>query len=514
MRGGRPQRRPTGVVVALLAALAVCAVRPAGGFGGPPAHLVPAGARSRGAGSGPVSGPDPAPGTAVAERAAPDGGFDRGDTSTTWLSEEAAADSLAAFWGALDEYWLGATDPDLPRFSLDEAKLDSLVVASDRQLARMASGRYARFSFDPLEQLGFNRVQGLVLGAAVAWDRAVAVRSRLALGAGYGFGNHNFVWHAKLDVPLVTRRRDLPRGLGRGEPYRRLALQAGAYREARMFGGDGRKIRYATAFVYGSDPNQYYDAVGGRARLIWRPTTWLRVHGGFSREEHRPLAVTTDWNLAGRNLRPSGNLAADPLLTTGAEVGLAFVGEWLDASVAIGWHDLDDAPEGSAQPGAPGLWRTRAQLGVDLLDRHGNRYLLRGRFRGSDRRAPTQWRVYLGDYGTLRGYPHMELAGDQGASASLDVRWGFDLWRSLRVPGLRRLGLQTITFVDWGRTWAEAEAGANDYGAQGWRMDAGVGLGKFVGVPGRSGNLRLYVAHQIFDGQRDQGWRLLIAFEK
>jgi len=45
-------------------------------------------------------------------------------------------------------------------------------------------------------------------------------------------------------------------------------------------------------------------------------------------------------------------------------------------------------------------------------------------------------------------------------------------------------------------------------------MNAGVGFGKFVGVPGRSGNLRLYVAHQIFDGQREQGWRVLLAFEK
>jgi hypothetical protein len=107
----------------------------------------------------------------------------------------------------------------------------------------------------------------------------------------------------------------------------------------------------------------------------------------------------------------------------------------------------------------------------------------------------------------------MALSGDEGAWAALDVRWGFDLWRSLHVPGLRSLGLQTITFLDWGRTWADAES-VLDPGEQGWRMNAGVGFGKFVGVPGRSGNLRLYVAHQIFDGQREQGWRVLLAFEK
>jgi hemolysin activation/secretion protein len=155
------------------------------------------------------------------------------------------------------------------------------------------------------------------------------------------------------------------------------------------------------------------------------------------------------------------------------------------------------------------------RLGIDLLDRHGNRYLLRGHYRGVDRSAPPQWKTYLGDYGTLRGHPHQELAGDQGAWASLDIRWGFDLWRALKVPGLRNLGLQTVTFLDWGRTWAyEKAAEAEALGAQGWRMDAGVGFGKLLGVPGTRANLRIYLAHPVFDGQRDQGWRVLLAFEK
>lgn len=511
MRDGRLRHLRIGTVAAVLA---LWSALPDGSFGGLVVYLAPESARSRGAGSGSIAGPDPAPGTAApAGQATSSGASDRGDTSTTWLSAEAAADSVAAFWGALDGGWLDAADPGLPRFSLDAAALDSLVAASDHELNRLASGRVTRFSFDPFEQLAFNRVQGPVIGVGVAWDRAVAVRSRLALGAGYGFGNHNFVWHAKLDVPLVTRRRQLPQGLGRGRPYRQWALQLGVYREARQFGGDGRRIRDATSLIYGSDPNQYYDAVGGQAQLIWRPTAWLRVHGAATREEHRALVVTTDWNLIGRSLHPPDNLAADPLLTTGAEAGLSFDAGWLEAAVAAGWHDLDYAPEATDRPGAPGLWRARARLGIDLLDRHGNRYLLRGRFGGTDRRAPVQWRQYLGDYGTLRGYPHLALAGDQGASAALDVRWGFDLWRSLRVPVLRNLQLQTITFVDWGQTWSETGADAAQ-GAQGWRMDAGVGFGKFVGVPGRSANLRLYLAHQILDGQRDQGWRVLVALEK
>ena len=98
------------------------------------------------------------------------------------------------------------------------------------------------------------------------------------------------------------------------------------------------------------------------------------------------------------------------------------------------------------------------------------------------------------------------------------------------VPWLKGLGLQTITFADWGRTWNHDLEGADvapppspdptegptrsTYGTTGWRMDAGIGFGKLLGVPGQRGNLRLYIAHQILDGQRDAGWRVLLALEK
>jgi len=267
--------------------------------------------KSRGAGSGLSAGPDPAPGTA--ERTA----ADRGDTSTTWLSEAAAADSLAAFWDDLDDGWLGATDPRMPNFGLDDATLDSLVTVSDQHLDKLARGDYTRFSFNPVGRMAFNRVQGP------------------------GFSNRIGLWDVKLDVPLVTRRRELPRGLGRGRPYRWLTLQLSAYRKARMFAGDGRKIRYLTSLVYGSDPNQYYDVVGAYARLIWRPARWLRVRGGIEQEEHWALAVSTDWNLIGRSLHPADNLPADPLRTQGVMAGLSFDAGWLDGSVDVRWNDLD-----------------------------------------------------------------------------------------------------------------------------------------------------------------------------
>jgi hypothetical protein len=487
---------------------------------------------SRGAGSGSGQDPDPAPGTAGGDTVRTQAtsqnqadannregtAHDRGDTATTWMSEEAAADSLALFWDELDGRWLGARDPQLPEFELDETTLDSLVAVSKIQLRRMARGSHVSFGVNPVGRMAFNRVQGPVIGASVSWTQAAAVRSRLEIGAGYGFSNRTGVWDVTLDVPLVTRRRTLPRGLGPGQPYRWLALEMSAYRRARMFGGDGRKIRYFTSLIYGSDPNSYYDVIGGRVRLVLQPARWLRIRGGFEGEEHTPLTVTTDWNLFGWNLSPPGNLLAAPLRTTAVTAGLSFEADWLDGAVDLRWHDVDDSPWQS-EPGhlsASGRYlRTRARLGIDLLDRHGNRYLLQGHYRGVDRSAPAQWQTFLGDYKTLRGYPAMELAGDQGAWASLDVRWGFDLWRALRIPGLKDLGLQTVTFLDWGRTWVHDEPATDEsLGQQGWRMDAGVGFGKLLGIPGRSGNLRLYIAHPVFDGQHDRGWRVLLALEK
>jgi hemolysin activation/secretion protein len=135
----------------------------------------------------------------------------------------------------------------------------------------------------------------------------------------------------------------------------------------------------------------------------------------------------------------------------------------------------------------------------------------------------------MGDYGTLRGYQAGELAGDEGAWSSLDLRINFDLWRSLGMPVLKSLGLQPLLFGDWAYTQNQdgpISTGAADSsqppnpawgpGLQGWRADLGFGFGRRFDLPLFSGkpNLRFYLAHPVGDGSEGHGWRFLIAFER
>jgi hypothetical protein len=112
----------------------------------------------------------------------------------------------------------------------------------------------------------------------------------------------------------------------------------------------------------------------------------------------------------------------------------------------------------------------------------------------------------------LRGWPAAALVGEEATWASLDIRWGFDLWRAVRAPILKKWGLQTITHFDYGRTVALAGP-QEPFGAQGWRANVGVGVGKLLGIPGYNGNVRLYVSHPVLQDHELGGWRVLLAFE-
>jgi len=79
------------------------------------------------------------------------------------------------------------------------------------------------------------------------------------------------------------------------------------------------------------------------------------------------------------------------------------------------------------------------------------------------------------------------------------------------MPLLKDLRLQPILFTDWGRTWDHA-GGEPSTGTQDWRMNAGFGFGKLLGVPGLKGDVRLYVSRPVLDGV-GRDWRVLLAFE-
>ena len=124
---------------------------------------------------------------------------------------------------------------------------------------------------------------------------------------------------------------------------------------------------------------------------------------------------------------------------------------------------------------------------------------------------------WLGDYGSLRGYGAGELTGDADIHASLDTRFGFDLFQMARIPVLKKWKLQPVGFVDWGKTWDVGSGVMGPLeGPRGWRMDVGFGFGKRFDVPGLGEfkNIRFYAAHPVAESSDGHGWRVLLGFEK
>ena len=463
------------------------------------------------------------------------------------MSPEASADSLAAFWSALDEKWQERLSVEVAATQWDTAQVDSLRRLGDERLTALTEGSLWRLGFDlPAEPL-FNRVQGPLAAARVKLALAGPNRPHLDLLAGYAFSNRRPVFGIKADVPLLRDNWLLPGRWGRGQRYTKVNLRLSGRKNAVAFAGDGRlSERTASALIYGSDPNHYFEQRDLFGALDLRLARGLTVSAGGGYTEQRSLDQRTDWNIFGRSLHPQGNRLIDDLDTRYAH--LAAHWHWGDLHLdgQVQWHRVDGSAFVTGLPGAPDqadFRRAHVHAELDHQDGAGNQWLLRGGYQVVDRRAPGQWRTWLGDHGTLRGYRAGELSGDRGAWASLDLRLDFDLWRTLRVPVLKKLGLQPILFADWG--WTRDQDGALSTGAvsqdpavllagpglagvdpgttdlgwgpgdQGWRADVGIGFGRRLDLPLFWGkpNLRFYAARAVGQGSGDEDWRFLVAFE-
>jgi len=438
-----------------------------------------------------------------------------------WLSHEASSDSLAAYWAGVDEMWTETVTPELAPVTLEVAKLDSLSEAGKAELVALQEGGRWRIGPD-LTAPQYNRAQGLALFVGVSARKTGPQPPRAALAAGYGFSNRRWLGSAEFDIPLIKSRWNLPDGKGKGRHYKLLTLNLQGAKMGELFAGDGRRhTRSASAFFYGSDPNHYYENRGGAGRLTLRPARKLDIYVGAGYYEDRILEQRTSWNLLGRQLRPDGNYRASALderrAFTGADWGIGPV----NLSGFVVWHNVRNSDFVRGLDGAPSeadFRQVKLSGKLDLMDRSGNQWLLRGGVREFDRQVPLQWKTWMGDYGTLRGYRAGVLTGDGGSWASLDMRLGWDMWRALKVPLLKNLGLQPIGFADYGHTWNKPgpyPAGPEE-GAQDWRADLGFGFGRRFDLPGLGeyNNFRMYAATPVGNGREGHGWRFLIAFEK
>ena len=260
-----------------------------------------------------INGQPATPENAVPETPLPGMASTGDEIGEFWLSSEASNDSLAAYWGGIDEMWDESVTPELAPVTLEVAKLDSLSQVGDEELTALQQGGRWRIGNDMIAPQ-YNRAQGLALFVGVEAHKTGPQPPRMALSAGYGFSNKRWLGDAEFDIPLIRKRWNLPEGRGKGSHYKLLTLNLRGTKSGELFAGDGRRYtRSASAFFYGSDPNHYYENRGGAGRLTLRPSRRLDIYAGAGYYEHRILEQRTSWNLLGRQLRPDGNYRASAL---------------------------------------------------------------------------------------------------------------------------------------------------------------------------------------------------------
>lgn len=422
--------------------------------------------------------------------------------------DEAAIDSLNAYWRRLDDGWYSPLTPALLDPGLDEAALDSLSSVGDRELSALLGGRRWKLSLRPLAGASFNRCEGWRPASGVQLRRLGRQGTVVTLGGGYGIERRRVVWNGAVTWPLAMARPEERPDRPPRRPWIRWALDAVAGDGVVPFAGTPGPIRTLEAIAYGDDPNMYYTRRRGEVAVAWRPAPWIEARLGALRERDRALAVATTWNLAGDAGRVPPNWAATPVDSRALTAGIGWSGGRGEARVRAEWHRLDAYPDDPVD-------RTILRLAADArglwLDAHGNELAARVAWAGVDRAAPLQWQTFLGGTKSLRGYPARELAGDRGLLAALDARAGCDPLRALHVPLLGRLGLQPLVFADFGRAAAAGSAPPPE-GQTGWRADAGVGFGRLLGAAGR-GNLRLYFAKPVLNGQAGRPWQVQLELE-
>ena len=428
--------------------------------------------------------------------------------------DEAAIDSLNAWWRRLDDAWYEPLTPDLLESGLDGATLDSLSSVGDRELAALLGGRRWKLALRPLAGTGFNRCEGWRPASGAVLRRLGRQGAVITLGAGYGIARRRVVWDAAVAWPLVAARPVERPDRPPRRPWTRWALSVAGGDGVTSFAGTDGPVRTLDAILSGADPSMYHSRRWGEAAVAWRPARRLEARAGALRERHRALAVATTWNLSGEADRVPLNWTVEPFDSRALTAGLSWTGSRLEVDTRAEWHSAAgaalDFPAGD-EPDRRDFLRLAARARGSWLDRHGNEFVARVAWSGVDRVAPLQWKTFLGGSNSLRGYPARELAGDRGLLAAIDVRAGCDPLHALRVPLLGCLRLQPILFADFGRVEA-AGLPAPPEGVTGWRADAGFGFGRLLGAGGR-GNLRLYFARPVMNGQADRPWQMQLELE-
>ncbi len=402
---------------------------------------------------------------------------DERDPEEFWLTPEAAADSLAAFWARVDAPWTAGGDSltmDGPPVAVE----DSLVTWADGQLAALAhAGRPWLLSAVPLAPR-FNRALGLVPRVRVTAGRAGDPAPSARLWAGWGLAEGRGVGKVEVGREAVG--------------HRRWGWQLAAWSQARPFVAADRPLRDISALLYGADPRSFVREDAAHAVVLCRLGTGLRIEVRAGVFRHRSLDQATDWNLGGQDPSPGALMAAEAV--EGHTLGLGLQG------IGRGWRWRTEAGSWS-YTGRPDRWRLQAEVGWKGQDAGGNAWRLSAGGVRWTRTAPVQDQVWLGGWGSLGGWPAGRLRGDQGLTAQVETDLAADLLRAVRFPVLAGMRLQPVIALEGG--WTD---GGGPLGS------VAAGFQRRLGLPvlGRFQNLRMLAAWPVGPGAQEAGMRVLV----
>ena len=433
--------------------------------------------------------------------------------SLIWISETAAIDSLNSYRRNLEDDWYRPLTIDDLDGMLTRGRLDSLSGLGDSELIRMIDGRPWRVDFQPLAGLHFNRVEGFATSVQLKVDRPGLRQPSWTTRASYGMAWKRATVESALAIPLLTRRPRDELGRYRAAPWTSLALEAEGGRTTRWFAGDSRFERDLESVFSGEDPSSYFEQRWWETRLRARPVPGLALTAGVGGADDRPLAVATRWSLFGDEADVPNNIRAAAVARRSVSTSL----EWKTHASTVGaeldWHRVTSGATGTGNGSVTWFRQLKGYAQATRHDHLHNEWVVRGEWTSVDHQAPVQWKTWLGGWGSLRGYEAGELVGDRGGWVSLDTRWNVDLFKTLRVPLLKKFGLQPVTFVEAGRTW-NADGPDAPWTEPGWRADAGFGFSRVLGVGERGPeSLRLYMARPVGQHMDDEPWRVVVAME-
>lgn len=297
----------------------------------------------------------------------------------------------------------------------------------------------------------YNRVEGVRLSYALAYDRGIRRTARFGWSQSYAFAAERWSWEVKAAVPI----RPLPGLRIEAEGFDRIRVPT-AWTVT-------PEENLAAALLISEDFFDYVWSRGWTARLVVERGSHA-LSGGYGVVEDEAAANATDWSVFGRRKDFRPNLFASPEEVDGTsrriEGRYAFDSRNYGDTPTLGWLlRLEGDYAGWELGGDRDYWRGIADLrryqklapGLHLDFR-----LLGGSIRGN---APVQELFRIGGIGTMRAHRLKELVGERMFLANLESR--------VSVTG----DIQCAFFADLGDAWHRE--GREEFDLE---SDMGIGL--------------------------------------